>query len=422
MFSLKPHILYTLIYFVLMSLILYNYYKNKKDFHISKFVFSLYWISALCSIIFVLHPNYDRNLISEIQFWPYIYWIILFGITCYPIIKYDKLGINKLKFNIKTINFICTCGLFISIEPFCESFLSISRLYGSSMSYIAIDDAHEEFNTIELSTIGYYLMAVVTRLELICTFSLIPLIISPGRKKIAIAGAVLVILTANMNGLACASRNSLLKTGLNLILVYLISYPWMTKQIFKQIRRYAMIVGTVILLLFSVITIARQFVSSEINEDNTMLFFLSQYAGEGVVNLNGNLPNLKKHSDGDFCFYAINDFLGKKRVDEDAVTHWAQISYELGAPMRIFYTYIGFFIIDLGFVGAFVFLTLLSIFITKNIKERNGEMNLSNLLIFFSYSLIIVNGICLYYYGGMKIYNLIPVFWFWVFLKYVQKT
>lgn len=378
------------------------YHIKKKTFgKIGVFVIGLYAFSSVFSIIYYdsLFSNY-RN----ITLFPVIYFFILFHIICFPIIKFDKLKNIQFKYNINIIYYIGIICLFFSILPLIELLKKMPTLLGGNLAenFSKIHDARGEMeiasHRFKFSIVGAFMYRFVLIFYEISFLLIFPLI--KARRFISLGGlgVVLVIIVKNLFYFVNASRSSLVWAILFFILSFYIFRSIFDIRLYKKIIKIGVVMVTTLASLFLIITISRLTVyQSNSGGEYTLIQFLSRYIGEGFLNFNEYCFDLKSHLNGKYCFHSIRDLFGLSTISwkfHDLLS----LRNVLGAPMRVFYTFLGFFIFDLGLLGTFLWWSFLSFYFYKIIVK--SKMPFSNLILLFLYIKIIVGGTTIYMYSG----------------------
>ena len=390
-------------------LITIKYIKIKKKFQTGTLTLFLYTFSAFCALIYYCNPYYIQY--KELTLLPFIYWIVAFSILCIPLFKYDSLNIIGLKYNIRVINCLCIIGFFISIIPFIEQAIQIPSLFNTASISDTFSDIHNDNDKqVYFSVIGRYSQRIVWALYDLMFLFIVPVIRSPKVNKLALLGIIMVLITRNLEFFLLASRNGLLRMILQLVLAVIILYPLMTSIEKKKVMRIIVILTITIIGVFTLITIARQIGYSEKNESYTMLYFLSRYAGEGMINFNQYIFDIKNYTEGDYTLWTFKNLLG---YDIPPLTRdylYGHFQNMTGIPMMIFYTFIGFIVIDLGPTTTLLLFIVIAASMYKLLSFNKKFIPISTLFLFYIFSSTIINGICVYQYTGKN------TEYFWLYL------
>lgn len=407
--------------FVFLILTIHSYFR-KSNFKISTYIFSIYTLSSIMSIVFYHQPYAQANdLNGEITLWPFIYWITIFVLFCIPIHRFDSSNIICIKSDFYTLKKIAKFGFYISIIPFLEQVIQIPGIIQSASSgdlAEAMLVLHDEGTMDSLSFISRNLLRInIALYDLSFLIILVFLINGINDKKIYFY-LFLVILTRNITGLMLGSRGALIEVILKLILITFIAYPIISnhqKKILKKILAGGFIAFGGI---FLAITIGRSLTYQNTKSlDFTLTYFMSRYMGEGLINFNQYLPMMKETTNGEITFWSIQQILGMEPNELTADYYYGKLTSLQGIPQNIFYTFIGNFVQDFGFVLAFIWLLIVSIFFTKIISIQRNQIRLSSLYMLFFYASIILNGVTSYLYNGQHGKFVIFHFFVYFFLR-----
>lgn len=114
------------------------------------------------SIVYVFQPYSWSYLNGKSQWWPIIYWMFIFFLTCIPIFNFDKSKVTHIEYDNNFLVTICKFGFFISIIPFFEQLFSASHLLlgGNDLAQMALS-LHDDNDGMEnLSLLSQLLLKV----------------------------------------------------------------------------------------------------------------------------------------------------------------------------------------------------------------------------------------------------------------------
>lgn len=136
----------------------------------------------------------------------------------------------------------------------------------------------------------------------------------------------------------------------------------------KDVKRYVRVLGLSMFVVFSIglsaISISRFAANDAKGSDRVIDQWIAQYLGEGMIRFSHGVYTLDRTLDGDKNFSYFKSLLGNPSYDDNAK---ANLKYEarLGIPTSVFYTFVGSFYLDFGFIGTFVFACLVCLFISR---------------------------------------------------------
>lgn len=318
-----------------------------------------------------------------------------------PIFKFEQQKIVQIS-SLTTLDKIAKFGFYISIIPFIEQiFLGYHLIFSSGNIETAIMSAYEDATLDQLSFVTRNLLRINIAVYDLSFLILLTCLIRPQKDKKILLFVLFIIITRNLTGIIMASRGAMVNMGLRFILVYVISFPFLEAKFKKQFNKYILILSTIFGAIFAIITLGRQIMYSEtVNDEFTMTYFLSRYMGESLINFNQYLPLMKETSGGEHCFWSIMDYLGMQPHEWTTEYMYGALMSKMGIPQNVFYTFIGDFVQDLGFIGAFIWLSFVAIIFTNIIHINKNIIKLSTMFSLLFYANIVINGVISYSYSG----------------------
>ena len=392
------------------------YYRRKTHFKIALYAILMYSFSSIMSIVFYFQPlaHYNGQLNGNISFLPLIYWLTLFSITLIPLFQFDQSEVQSFKYNPKILNIIAVVGFGVSVVPFFEQLLLAPALIGGGAvedlgeSMVDLHDNPTLDNMSFLGRNGLRFNVAIYDLSFIMLF--VQLLQKKKNLKI-IFFLLFIIITRNLTGIISGHRSAAIEVVMKVLLITLIAYPLIgtgeKKVVHKMIGWTFGIIG----VIFAIITIGRQMLySATRSEDFTMVYFLSWYAGEGLVNFNQFLPLMKHTADGQFtCWYFLH-ILGQNPPELTHDYMYGKMTTLQGIPQNIFYTYIGNVVQDFGFIIAAILLSILALIFKGATRVKGRVMPISTLYLLVFYSTVILQGVTSYPYcadhGKFVIWNI----------------
>lgn len=408
----------TTLFLIILS---YLYYKKNTKFKIGLYILLIYTVASIMSIIYVFQPYSWLYLNGQSQWWPILYWMILFLITCLPIFKFDKLNFTKVDCNLSFLYKICTFGFIISIIPFFEQLALAHDLFSaSSVADVALE-LHDEADLEGLSIISRNLLRVNIAIYDLSFLALLLLFLQKKKNRFAIFCVLFIIATRNLTGIIVGHRSSFIEVLQKLILVAFITFPLQNAVQKKKMLKIVAFSFAIFFGFFLLITIGRAMSYNESNSEFTLIAFLSRYMGEQFLLFNEYLPLMKETSGGELTCWYFMKILGMDVNDLTNDYMYFTLTNLQGIPQNVFYSYIGNFVQDFGFFATAIILPILSLIFTFAIKTKNNTISLSTLFLFVFYASIIMRGVTSYPYcgthGKFVIFSLIVYF----ILRYVER-
>lgn len=377
------------------------YYKRKTNAKVALYIFLIYLVSSIMSIVYVNQPYAERYLDGGSRWWPICYWMILFLITCIPLFQYDKANIKTIECNYKFLNIVCKVGFFISIIPFFEQLTMAGSTYGGDFADAALD-LHDTGGMLdEMSFIGRNLLRLNMAVYDLTFIILLILLLQKRKNKFSIFCCVIILLTRNLTGLITGHRSSFIEVMEKLILIVFIAAPLVDKI---RRRRIIKIVGITFASIFGflvLITLGRQLAyTAQGHDDMTMIAFVSRYMGEHFLLFNEYMPELRNNTNGLYTCWYFFDLLGFNPPELNHDYMYGFLQTYTGIQQNVFYSYIGNFVMDFGWEITFILLTVLSFIFTFLTRVRNGNIKVSTLFAFVFWASILTQGTVSFPYCG----------------------
>lgn len=395
-------------------------YKKLKG-RVSLFMFLLYTVSSLFSVMYV---NSDYFKIKgyqqhEFTYFPFFFWVFTFGVLCSPLMSYDKQRLKRLLYSERLLNYICFAGALLSIPALIDLIPQSTNILRASDLAMTFSDIHnDDDRTANFSFVGGFCFKVLSSAYELFIVCFVPVILSPIRKKSRLVSLMLVVITIVASSLVISSRGPILATIINFVLLYVITIPFLDKNEKRKIALFLSTLVSIPVIIFVAITIARSITYSYYDSDKSLFSFLLSYAGEGFVNFNQYLIHLRNHTNGDYCFFVLKRILGINEVDVvNRQFMYNILEHRLGIPTMRFYTFLGMFVIDIGFINTFLLSAVLSIIIKNAIVSKNNALPLYSLYLLFVYSSVIANGTCIYKYSWNNSTRIILIIFIYYLLK-----
>lgn len=408
---------------VFLVLISYLYYKKKTRFKLGLYILLVYTLSSIMSIVYVFQPYSWSYLNGKSQWWPIIYWMFIFFLTCIPIFNFDKSKVTHIEYDNNFLVTICKFGFFISIIPFFEQLFSASHLLlgGNDLAQMALS-LHDDNDGMEnLSLLSQLLLKVNIAIYDLSFLMLLVFFLQNKKNNFALFCIIFIIATRNLTGLIAGHRSSFIEVLQKLILITLIALPLVDKIKRTKILKIVSISFAVFLGFFLIITIGRSLAYNERDSEFTLIAFLSRYMGEQFLLFNEYLPSMKETIGGEITCWYFLDILGLNPHELSRDYYYITLTRLQGIQQNVFYSYIGNFVQDFGFIITAVILPFISMVFAKLTKVRGNKIPLSTLYIFVFYTSIILQGVTSFCYNGTHGKFIIFSFIIYLILKHVEQ-
>lgn len=368
----------------------------------------------LCSIIstfYFLSVNGVIRDYSNIDILPFLYMILCYIISIYPIYLFDskKGGIIVTNNQYRFIKSFSIFLIVISVEPLLENLYRLDDIIGdSSYAYRMYDDRTEY-----LSFWGRKLHAVSTYFNVLYPV-LILLFLSKKEHYLIVTGLLLVTLNYWLHELGLGGRSKMVQSILYSIAVYFLMRKYLESDIDKKIRLYGGCVLLLGVLFVLIISFSRYDSMASSTDVDSIWIWLGLYAGEGSLNFNSLMWNVTESTNGDNTFIFLRDLFGF--VDASSVEDIYKSNLKLGIPENIFYTYIGSIYKDYNLYGTILFLTIFSTLVSFALKSKQKGFSIVQIIILSIWMKILSIPTFYTYTTWVEQFNLLFVYLFCFYL------
>jgi len=373
-----------------------------KSFRLGSLALSIYAFSALAGMFFF---NSILSSFVNLQIIPFLFLFTLFCIVVRPILKFDSGQVKKIVYNKDMVYWLSLFIGIISIIPAVEITYLLTKV--SNMDESIFAELHQMKNTgegtidaLRLSAISRPFYFFVSKISDISPILLFIQIASPKRNWRIIVLLLISIYCGNGMGVVMGGRSALTYTAIYLFALYLIFEDFLPTQTKKGVKLYGLLGLSGIVVVFLIITLAR-FNQKAVASEVGVIDWISLYAGEGSLDFNEYVWNMRGTTQGDYCFSYFKDLLDFDSVKK-GLERRDYFEVRTNIPQQIFYTFIGNIIEDFGKAWGALFLVVVSILIRKGTKAKNSTLNLSNLIVLCLWCKIVFSGITFYTYAGSR--------------------
>lgn len=384
-------------------------------------IIAVYTMSFFCSFIYYgIDPFRSEENLSLLLL---IFWLLIWFLSCVPIIQIDKSCYSIIEYNFKQIKIICVISLFTGLIPFLEYLTRVDEIFSVGNLTQTIADIHDDNEKVlMLSPISEILASIHGFFYYITLISFVPVFTEKGSNYLAKLGVIINLANRILPSFILSSRGAIMVVIGELIVVLLLYYPTLSIEMRRIIRKASICLLLSVMAFFFVITIARQSqYEFERGDYYTLSYFITRYAGEGIVNFTINLQDLKDTIGGEECFWYAKKIFGMNPEETNRIWDWG-LSDKLGVPRGIFYTYIGSFVMDIGFFFTLLFWLFISV-VLKNFFKRNinKTISLSTLLVAVVYIETILLGFYMYRFLGMGSLGFRPIIFQFLLLRLLKQ-
>lgn len=390
-------IYFNIIFFLLFTLWVYRYHFHNKCL---LFVSILYLVSSITGLIYYYS---EEAYYTDLSISGAIYFYAFFVVSIIPIYKIDYLGIRKIETNDRFLNILCLVIFYCSFYPLIYQLISlVSLLKGDFTS--AISDAHDNRMQFSIKDGGGLLYNLSIKISSWCN-NILPILlvyILQRYKKINryVFGIFFSQLALAIGAFTSSSRSFIVDYYLSYVFIYCLFYNYLTgyaKVFYTKLVKY---VGLVVLMFLMIITISRA-VFLDKNDFKSTMEWVSQYAGEGMLNFNEYIvPQKFTKGVNDIFPYLLPkskfEFY-KNASNRDIDSYWSKYTSK---PEYVFYTSYGNIVDGFGILPSLIGVTILSVILCIYLKKR--RYYLSSIALFVLYSRYVYYGFMLFPYSGIS--------------------
>lgn len=361
-------------------------------------ILGMYVISSVAGLFFYINVDGILRDFSNLTIEPFIYLMICLLLSLFPIIRYDASAYSQILATNEQEKLLYKASVFIllcSIEPFLENILYLPNSLGRTENLALQYGNRQEY----LSWLGGKLQLLCGYCSLISPVLLFYYINNYKEKKWIIYGLILNVLNSCIHSFNLGGRSGLVQTFFYLFIVYLIMERYIKYDIKKTVRRIGVIIISFMIVLTSIITIAR-FNSSKDNPVENVWVWASLYAGEGPINFNSRMWHIKGSTNGDNTFVALRYLLGLTTTSS-VEDNW-EINEKLGIAGNVFYTYIGFIYADYHKVGTIFFLFIIAIIMNRYCIPKRNIIQIQHVIGICIWAKALFSGMTFYCYMNFR--------------------
>lgn len=219
-------------------------------------------------------------------------------------------------------------------------------------------------------------------------------------KLLLISSVSFILYTLNVAG-----RDGIIIWAFCFIGLICLFYPILSKAVLAKQRKLMIIGSLIVLPYFLLITVGR--FGSNNKMDNDAIYSIFDYIGQQPYQLSDLTDKLKTASyNGEPrmiypLFVNVENFILDRTDPSQNLARFEirSISMEYDLQTWCFAYYMGSFIADVGLSGLIIFSLVLYLIFKINLRIEDNTLSISNMLIGFSWYMIIIVGVFFFYYG-----------------------
>ncbi|CCX66880.1 conserved domain protein [Prevotella sp. CAG:1058] len=393
---------YNFILYLLIFLYSLFIYKRSKIFTI---IWGVYTFSSLTTIYFISGIEYDFTNNQTIM--PLIYIFVNILLTTWPFLKLD---LNKVRYseiikNIQSMYFLDklpTILFIILLLPTFENLLIAITMESATFDMIYNRADSSQAAEAIFTRLSFYSRYANKLIDFI--FYIIPILLFRELIKVKlnrrnIVFLSFIILDILLTAYTYAARTEFVKVALCVLGCYIFFHNAMPLNRIKTLNKVLLLSISFVFCGLAIITFSRFSASSGTYD---LLTWLSLYTGEGFFRFTDLMwykNDVVMMGDDNFPFF-------KNLIGLPTFTNGFQRREfwepKLGVPNNIFYTYIGNFVADFGFIITMIISLLIGLYINKIIKKIMNVPRFYHFIILLIFFIMITFGIMHFPY---KVYN-----------------
>jgi oligosaccharide repeat unit polymerase len=396
------------------------YYKKKRSLDLGFFLLAVFFLSSLGSCWYYTYyvASHSYTNLSLIGF---IYLFGLIIVCLLPILKQNMSAVRFIR-TYEVSEFLTVCSfifVFASIIPFFQLVSKIS--FGSiGLSLGKMYEANEDTANLLFSGAGKISFAVIRRFTDVILVLWGYQLTLQKKNYFLLFGLSISLLTFLLFGFLSGSRGGILFNIVGVFSVFLILKNVFDKRIIKHITRWGLISMIGVASLFILISTSRfDYALSESGDsESSLLRWISQYLGEGMMRFNHTIWNLNTYMNGVQNFNYFLDLFGLVSFSnyDNLINYYGM---KLQTPVDVFYTFIGDFVIDFGILGALIFCLIIYWLLKKTMNFRKGAIEIWQLIILVQFCHLFFFGFASNVYRGYYIQESLVYAWLFALVTYL---
>lgn len=348
-------------------------FKNKYSLLV-KFV-ALLW--SLCAFIgiFYYHSDAYKQGLQPLSLFPIFF---LFGCWCLNILPLRKSSMLKIDTQmlfhrnvfVRIILYVITITaipLFIELSYVLIQAIFTGRIFLMAENYDDIANGYSD-RMFSLSSISDVCLHISFYFQVLSPLLLLLYINYEEKKKFIAFGLFASSLTVPLYTICSGSRTGIVFFSLYFLFLYLFLYKIYKDSINKKLKKLLLWSGGLLLFILTVLSVGR-FVLGSNYDDNELGNSLYIYTSESMYNFNTMASQTNRNTYGNYAFMPSMIRLGLGPVN-DLSKRRDYLNKNMDISRIWFYTYIGDFCIDFGYVGSLLIVIFMSLLINNILKRK----------------------------------------------------
>ncbi len=356
---------------------------KKKTINVGIFILLIMTISHVGAIFYYNVLN-NLGIAMNITIPPFIYLYLTIMLSIYPLIKYDGIEIVDAGRNQKLIAYFVYFVCLMTIIPLAENVMLVLK-NGLNADYGSVYEDKMDQKLSIYSNLTNNLNRWLNYFRVII-FGIFFWIISFEKKNKWLIAALLICISnyilyaINTSTRAYLLCHFFLSGGCFLLLKK--TYSITTRY---NIRKMLLVFASIAFFFMAFITISRYNVKSQ----KSIYEWVLLYVSEGPIKFNNEMWDANHNTNGDVNLTLLKDLLNEKTY----LTYQDRDEYYLmknGRRIEVFYTYVGDFLSDFDYIGAFICCLLLFLIEVNILKKQKNISFEAYIIICFLINLYVI--------------------------------
>lgn len=373
---MSSSIILLLSYTLFWVIVFFSYYrKHRRLDSIAVFYVSLIFY-AVCS--FVLYFD-DTFSFRPLKLFPFVYLCAALYLTSLPLRQFSISDFQRISLPSKEVIYALIiiptlCGI-INLPNLVNNFSSglLGLFKDSSIvydSYMAGRDLTESTGSgiSDIVSIFQYAFAYIN------TLLLFVVLLHPNRNKLMIFGVCLSIITSIIQSVSSGERGGVFQVVICLIGTYFLLRNWLDKKTQRIMK-----IISIVFVSFIVLTVAYMTIGRFSNTQEGALKYTVYYLGQQNLYFNNYALDDNGIRYGDRTIPLFKKMIGVSNVPNNFIERRSKYP-SLYINDEVFSTYVGDFAIDFGPWGAALLMIIITLWILKITRARNGTIHLNQII------------------------------------------
>ncbi len=388
------------------TLLSFRQYKKSHRLNIGVFITAWFALIAWMGVLYYNHELFGYfKPNAEFSILPLIYLFVAIYLFVYPILKFDSTQIQQIKLvDDRLLLFYIYAMLFVEIMAQISMLPIVIKILSSGSSVAFREDSYDSvgggivITNFFLAKLGSINTAFLATNIVVSVYALI---FSRLSKKIRVLFFFCSAIWPSFTMTAFGNRFYMMSVFVWVVFIVILLLNFIQYKTQKKLILYFISCSAPVLISFVVISLGR---FAELFE-----YQLYRYLGEPFVNYDTQFfYDLKDYTWGRAYFTTFRKWLGYPLEFETLNEKWAFLDSITGVDTHVFYTFIGGFNIEFGFVITLL-IGLLVIKVYRNICKNIHIISLPKLIALCYLGYICIQGAFLFPLQGGKNMELLGV-------------